>query len=180
MSDELRQLKSRKCLVSIAREDIDKNKIQGFLLAYSDALVLIQYVYDFNLDGLMVLRRSDITKITSRKTDTFQTDLIKKEGIFERVEFKSKYDVSDWPAVFNTLGKKHKYVIIEDEKDEYPIFLLGLFEKIDEDSVYLKCFSGAANWDDELSAMSFDDISSFQVQNNYIKMYERHYERSVK
>ena len=68
-------------LVSIERENIDGNKIQGFLLGESDEYVLISYVYDFHLDGLMVLRKMDISLVETTKTDKLQTLLLKDEGI---------------------------------------------------------------------------------------------------
>ena len=174
---KIKELKSSRSLVSIKRDRIDNLKIQGFVLAYSDSLVLIQYVYDFILDGLMVLRLADISEMSSTKTDIFQNELLKHEGLYDKIDFDADYDVSSWPTVFKTLGEKFKYVIVEDEREEDPVFLLGLFEKIDQNSVYLTCFSGAANWDSEFAAMDFKDISSFQVNNNYINVYKRHFER---
>ena len=72
MVKEIRDLMLNKALVSIGRANIDTRSIQGFVLACSDELVLIQYVYDFNLDGLMVLRVSDISSIKCSATNGFQ------------------------------------------------------------------------------------------------------------
>ena len=50
-----------------------RNKMitKGFVLASSAELVVLQYVYDFNLDGLMVLRVADITDIRWSATGRF-------------------------------------------------------------------------------------------------------------
>ena len=63
-------------LVSIKREKIDGNKIQGFIIDESGGLILVSYVYDFNLDGLMVLRKKDITKLETTKTDKLLLEVI--------------------------------------------------------------------------------------------------------
>ncbi|WHI48412.1 hypothetical protein [Microbulbifer sp. VAAF005] len=179
MDEELNKLKEEKNLVTIKREAIDGHKIQGFVLAHSKELVLIQYVYDFNLDGLMVLRLSDVSSIESTKTDLFQTQIFKDEGLYSRIDFSKEYDVTNWYTVLSTIGRENGFFIIEDEDPEYPIFLLGELRIIGEDSVSMLGFSGAANWDDEYSEMSYEDISSFQVGNKYSNMYKRYFERNV-
>jgi hypothetical protein len=68
-------------LVSIRRSSIDPNSIQGFVVGLSQDLVALEYVYDFQIDGLLVLRRSDITDVRRSKTDEFQQSLLKQEGI---------------------------------------------------------------------------------------------------
>lgn len=59
---------TRGTLVSIERKTIDSNIITGFIFKVSDDLVLLSYVYDFNLDGIMVLRNRDIS--SRRTTDS--------------------------------------------------------------------------------------------------------------
>jgi hypothetical protein len=85
-------------LVSIRRDDINANSIQGFILGFSDELVLIQYVYDFRLDGLMVLRAADITEVTCNATDELQKKLLIAEGLFQQVPFESSFDLRDWKS----------------------------------------------------------------------------------
>jgi hypothetical protein len=87
MKKNLSKLKAGRSLMSIRREEIDGNRIQEFILGHSKELVLINYVYDFKLDGLMVLRLSDITDICSDNTDIFQTQILKEDGLYSKVDF---------------------------------------------------------------------------------------------
>ena len=57
---QLAKHQKQRNLVSIRRGEIDGCSIQGFVLGLSENLVLLQYVYDFHLDGLMLLRTADI------------------------------------------------------------------------------------------------------------------------
>ncbi|GAB4185494.1 MAG: hypothetical protein Tsb002_09220 [Wenzhouxiangellaceae bacterium] len=152
--------------------------MQGFLLDYSEALVLLAYVYDFTVDGMVVLRRSDITQMGSDATDRFQTQILKDEGIYSRVNFSPDCDLTDWGSVFSTLGSSHHFLIVEDESPEYPLFVLGELRHIGSDSVKLLGFSGAANWDDEVTEVYYEDISCMQLGNNYARAYERYFERN--
>ena len=181
MKKLLLNFQDKKELVSIRRDGIDENRIQGFVLSFSDELVLLQYVYDFNLDGLMVLRLSDITKIESDKTDVFQTQILKDEGLYSQIDFEKKYDVNNWHTVFSSIGSKPGLVIVENEtqsdsSDE--TFILGKIDKIDQDSVSILGFSGAANWYEESSKMRYKDISSAQVNNKYMNMYQRYFDKN--
>lgn len=178
MTECLSKLKNSKNLVSIRRQEIDGRRIQAFLLDYSDELILVQYVYDFNLDGLMVLRRSDISEIESSKTDILQTQILKDEGLYLKVDFNFKCDVSCWRGVLSTLNSLNRFIIAEDETSDCPMFYLGEIRDIREDSVSILCFSGAANWDDEVSVIYYKDISCVQSGSNYAKVYERCFERN--
>ncbi len=174
---KLRAFKESRSLVTIKRQNIDRNKIQGFLLDFSDELILIQYVYDFNLDGFMALRISDITSIESTKTDIFQTQLLDDEGLLSNIDFETSYNIKNWATLINNLSPEFRFLILEDENPEYPLFFLGEISKIAKDGVSIRGFSGAANWDDELSEISFKDISSLQAGNNYAQVYERYFSK---
>lgn len=54
--DRLFEFARERKLVSINRDAIDSNSIQGFILGFSDELVVIQYIYDFRLDGPLIIR----------------------------------------------------------------------------------------------------------------------------
>ena len=165
-------------LVSIRRGDIDENAIQGFILGFSDHLVLIQYVFDFILDGLMVLRRSDITDIKCSATDEFQKELLVVERLFQRIPFEGQFNLHDWKSIIDQFSKQYELIILEDERPEVATFLIGKVQRISKSSVSVEYFSGVGNWDEKPSKIAFANISSCQVNTNYINVYQRHFERS--
>jgi len=146
MYKELMEFKRERNLVSIRRKGIDENKIQAFILECSKELVLIQYVYDFTIDGLMLLRLSDITEISSNKTDKLQTKILKDDGLYQTIEFNQKYDISNWKSALSALKADYEFATIEEEHPDYPLFHLGKILKLGSESLKVKCFSGAANW----------------------------------
>lgn len=165
-------------LVSIRRDGIDPNSIQGFILACSDELLLIQYVYDFRLDGLMVLRRADVTDIRSTATGEFQKGLLIAEQLLQQVPFASDFDLRDWRSILTQFSRQYKLVLLEDERPEVGLLLIGEIEKITRSSVCLRYFSGAGNWDDKPTKLAFNCITSCQVDTNYLNVYQRHFERN--
>ena len=178
MHDLLLEHKNKRNLIGIERKDIDQNKIQAFVLGTSSNLVLIQYVYDFNIDGLMVLRVSDISGITCSKTDIFQLKLLKDEKLFDQINFDRKYNLSDWKTTIADLRKDFDYFIFEDENKDDPIFLIGKVAKMTSRSIHLNYFSGAGSWDKKPSVIKYCDITVCQVGTNYTNVYKRYFERN--
>jgi hypothetical protein len=165
-------------LISIRREHLDSNSIQGFILGLSDELLLLQYVYDFNLDGLLVIRKADITDVNCRATDAFQKQLLITEGLFQQIPFGKCYNLEDWKSIISQLWRQFKFVIVEDEHGETKEFLIGEVQKITKKGISLRYFSGAGNWNEELKKLLFSRITSCQVNTNYLNVYQRYFERT--
>ena len=166
-------------LVSIHRSEIDENSIQGLILASSEDLVVFQYVYDFNLDGLMVLRVADITEVRHSATDKFQKGLLEQDGLMQRVPFGADFDLRNWKSVITQLSKEYPLMILECEALEEADFAIGRVLKTTQTGVQFLFFSGAANWAEKPEILKFKDITCCQVGTNYVNVYQRHFEREV-
>jgi hypothetical protein len=166
-------------LVSIHRSEIDENAIHGFILSSSEDLVVLQYVYDFNLDGLMVLRVADITEVRHSTTDKFQKGLLEQEGLMQRVPFGADFDLRNWRSVIAQLSKEYPLMILECEALEEADFAIGRVLKSTQIGVQFQYFSGAANWAEKPEILKFKDITCCQVGTNYINVYQRHFDRQA-
>ncbi|MCU7809659.1 MAG: hypothetical protein KZQ77_00275, partial [Candidatus Thiodiazotropha sp. (ex Notomyrtea botanica)] len=166
-------------LVSIRRKKIDSNKIQGFVLDESDKLILLAYIYDFNADGLMVLRKKDISEMKASKTDKFQTQLLQDEGVSEKIDFDAKYNLGSWRKFFVSAKIKHRYFIVEQELLKEPDFAIGTIESIEKSNLTFRYFTGIARWLDDLEKIEYLNITSCQIGNNYLNVYERYFQRQI-
>lgn len=169
----IKQFKKDKMLVSVSRESIDLDTIQGVILGYSKDLLLLNYIYDFNLDGLMVIRRKDITHIDSTKTCAFQKKLLIKEGLFGKIDFKTKYKLDSWLDFVKDASKHHSYFIFEQEDQKEPDFFIGKIKLINKKTIKVKYFTGTAKWEDKLRTIKLEKLTSCQIANNYLNVYER-------
>ncbi|WP_155403926.1 hypothetical protein [Variovorax paradoxus] len=165
-------------LVSIYREGIDDHSIQGFVLASSRKLVVLQYVYDFHLDGLMVLRVDDISEVEVSATSVFQKELLVQEGLEDKVPFESRFELQNWRTLISQLVKEHPLMILEREAGEEKDFAIGRVEAITTTGVRFKHFSGAATWADSTVELKYENITCCQVGSNYVNFYQRHFERN--
>lgn len=178
MEFDLHSLQESKIQISISRSGIDSFRIRGFILGFSKKILLIQYVSDIRLDGIMALSLNDITEIQQDKTDVFQTQLLKDEGVYKTIDFDKKYKFTSWKSFLETLELKNKIISIEDETSEFPIHEIGVLKKIKRKSLSVKSFTGAANWQKGKTVMYYEEISALQVESNYLKTYERHFQRN--
>lgn len=177
MSD-LNKLQQNRALVSIYREHINDTPIQGFILAHSKKLILIQYVYDFNLDGIMVLQRSDVTNIESDESGMFQTQLLKDEGLYTQVDFIKTYDVKNWKTVLASFESTHQFITLEDENSEEYVFMIGKMTKLGRKKVSVHEFLCTGTWKEEVSKMSYKYITSFRAGNNYPNVYANYFKQN--
>jgi hypothetical protein len=166
-------------LVSVRRNEIDENSIQGFVLASSEDLVVLQYVYDFNLDGLVVLRVADVTEVRDSITNKFQKGLLEQEGLMQRVPFGVDFDLRNWKSVIAQLSKEYPLMIVECEALEEKDFAIGRVLKTTQAGVQFQYFSGAANWGENPEILKFKDITCCKVGTNYVNVYQRHFERQA-
>lgn len=174
---DLKGFQHQRALVSVRRATIDDFKIQGFVLGVSDDLFLLQYVYDFNLDGLMIMRTQDISEVTRSKTDEFQEGLLEAEELLSRVPFEFRIDLSSWPAAIAGMCEHFPLLIVERERLEEPDMAIGRVLEIGTNELRLKYFTGAANWLDDPDTLRYSDITCCQAGTNYINVYQRYFER---
>jgi len=169
----------QRSLISLRRAGIDDNIIQGFVICASDELVLLQYVYDFRLDGVMVLAVPDITEVRCTATDMFQRTLLEAEGLIEQVPFGMSVNLQNWRSAVDDLANRYPLLILECERQEEPDFVIGRVKEVAQDEVRLEYFSGAANWDEELVRLKYEEITSCQAGTHYTNIYQRHFERNA-
>ncbi|NHZ36436.1 hypothetical protein [Massilia rubra] len=176
---QLAQHRKERNLVAVFRSGIDDHSMEGFVLGFSDDLLLFQYIYDFHLDGLMVLRIADITDVTCTATCKFQRELLEQEGLIRQVPFDISLDLRNWQTLLAQLSTMYPLMILECEKLDDPDFIIGQVDQLSEAAVEMQWFSGTGRWDDELATLAFADITSCQVDTNYIKFYQRYFERTA-
>ena len=164
-------------LIAISRSELNSNKVQGFPLAYSAKLLLIRHVYDFHVEGLWLVRRSDITDTYCRETDRFQRKLLEAENKLKRGIFRSNYSVDNFSTFLQGLGT-NKIAILENESKQSGEFHIGRIVAVRQQSVTMQEFSGAGNWERQHTEIDLNDVTTCETDTNYINFYARHFNRT--
>lgn len=178
MSTMLSAWLKAKNLVSILRSDVDDYGIQGFLVGLSEDLLAIEYVCDFQIDGLMVLRRSDITEVRRTGTDEFQERLLKKEGIRPGVQSPMPLELGGWKAVIEQISQHYPLMILERELGPSPDFAIGRVLRATEAQVEFHAFTGTGKWSAKSERLKYSQITCLQANSRYLSFYQRYFERS--
>ena len=126
----------------------------------------------------MVLSRSEITEIRCTSTDKFQRKLLADEGLLKPVPFETTFDLQSWRTIIKQLAKAYSLIILECERGDEPDFIIGRIEKTTPAAVYVRYFTGTGKWLDELVRVKYSEITSCQVDTNYLKFYEKYFERA--
>jgi len=171
-------LKARN-LVSIRRSDVDDYGIQGFLIGLSESLLAIEYVYDFQIDGLMVLRRSEITEVKRTGTDEFQERILKQEGIRPGAQTPMPLELNGWRPLIQQLSEHFPLMILERELGPSPEFAIGRSLRATAAQVEFHTFTGTGKWSAKTERLKYSQITCLQVNTRYLGFYQRYFERNA-
>jgi hypothetical protein len=174
--DYIDRLIADRALISVRRKRVDDRSIQAFPLAVSQRLVLLQYVYDFHLDGFMLLRLRDISDWKVGDTNIFQRRLLQEEGVLDQVQFDFRGPIDSFPDFLLSLPAT-ELVIIESERTDPPEMQIGTVGSVDSRSVAINYITGIARREDTPRQMAVRDITSCQIRTNYIIFYQHYFDR---
>lgn len=179
MSTILSALLKTRSLISIRRSDVDDYRIQGFLAGLSEDLLAIEYVYDFQIDGIMVLRRSDITEVKRTGTDEFQERLLKKEGIRPGTQEPMQLELGSWKAIIGQISLHYPLLILERELGPSPDFAIGRTLHATAAQVEFQTFTGTGKWSAKTERLKYSQITCLRAISRYLGFYQRHFERGA-
>ena len=152
------------------RRRIEQDNMYGVIVAESDDLLLIQHEYDFLFDGYRIIRQRDITKSYTNESNTYCTELMKKEGLWKLPSKAARaVPLDNWMSVFNAL--KGKFVIIENERQGD--FYIGPILECDDRAVLIHHFDGCGEWQD-IHRILYRSITLVQFGNRYIDVHAKH------
>lgn len=167
-------------LITIKREKISDNRIYGFVLKESKKLLMIRQVYDLRPDGLLIINKKDISFCESTRANQYQSQMLKALGIYENIDFKADYDLTNWQAFFESVHQDFGYFEIDDDRFGVNIFYLGKLLKIKKKSISLHEFTGAGNWYKKPTKIPYKHISTVGIGMHYTQMYAQYFELTSK
>eukprot|EP01034_Spumella_vulgaris_P040555 gene40554-50162_t len=100
-----------------------------------------KYVYDFQIDGLMILRRSDITEVRRTATDDFHERLLKREGIRAGRQGPAALELGSWQTIIQQLSLSCPLMILERELGPSPEFVIGRPQRVTAAQVEFHSFT---------------------------------------
>jgi hypothetical protein len=152
----------------IERSKIDDSPIFGVVLKESDNLLMIHREVDFFFDGIMVVRRKDISKRTVGSARMVRYEKIfREEGLRNPPgRFVNGLDVTGWKEFLEALVGKP--VLVENEKDD--LCWLGVVENCSDKEVTLRCFDSLGVYNAQSTRIPYRKITSAQFGDRYTQL----------
>lgn len=156
---------NNKLFCAIGRDCIDDVMLYGIPLKISNELLLLGCVEDFLFNGYIVINLNDITTFKRDESDIFIDNILKNEKILP-FQFNTDFDISNLKNLMSQfLGKS---VILECEKNDEDVFLIGEITKVNKSTVDIWNFDGTGVWDDSPTTVNLSDITRVSVEVRYL------------
>lgn len=156
----------------VAEETLQR--IQGYILDYSEHFVLMQMVDDFRVDGYTIFSLESISVIQYGENEKYLDKIIHWEKQTRDVSKKYDVDLTTWTSIFRTIKKTGGNVIIQNEDPADYTFDIGPIIKSTSKAVYIRYFNAAGKQDKELTKIPFSKITSMSFDTHYINVISKY------
>lgn len=157
--------------IMIKRSNIDKDLLYCIPLKVGQDLVLVQYLYDFLIDGYKILRIKDITAIRSGDQERFSEKILCDEGILNQIQT-PLVNVDNWGTVLRDVFALEKNIVVECEN--LGEFYIGRIVEVSKSTLSLLHFDPLGEWDDEPTQIIFKDISLVSFDDRYSSIMSKY------
>lgn len=174
--EKIKLHKERNHRVRLFRQ-VSKNKTEtsnGYILDFSNDLILIQESDDFKVDGFAVFPINQIKKIRYNKSDKYFDQMMVWEKESEKVGMKYHVDLTNWTSVFKSLQTNEKYVIAECEAAEIESFTIGPIVKAGRKYVHILYFDAEGYFQNEPSSIDYKSITRVAFDTQYLNIFSKY------
>ena len=156
---------------------VSKNKVQlrnGYILGFSDNLLLLHETDDFRIDGYAVIRMDQIKKVRFNKSDKYFNKIMQWENLSKTVGIKYHIDLNSWQSVFKSLQSHQLSVIAECEAEDIDSFTIGPITKVGKKYIYINYFDAEGYLDDEPTSIDYPSITKVAFDSEYLNIFSKY------
>lgn len=162
------------------KEGFELTHFQGIIFSQNEKFILMCDLEDFNYDGFVVARKSDISEIKHTDNEHFYNVIIEKEGIkktliktFEALDFK----LGNQLDMFEQLLKLNLPIIVERLYETESKFQIGPIKKLVKKKLYIDYFNAKGEYDLKPVSSKFKDITFFKFDSPYANLFFKYSKR---
>jgi len=170
---KLAALVEQHCPVTIFRNTVPfEDQISGYLLDFSNNLLLIHATGDFRFEGYKILRMQDVTNYQHSELDKFADFVMDHEGLLGELPCLYKVDIASWKSVAKSMMKLNLFTIVENERSE--MFAVGKVLDVMDDGFQLAPMDNVGVWVPVKLNISYDDITCVSFDCTYSRMMKKY------
>ena len=156
---------------------VSKNKVQlrnGYILGFSDSLLLLQETDDFKVDGYAIIRIDQIKKVRFNKSDKYFDKIMQWENLNKTVGIKHHIDLNNWQSAFKSLQNHGLSVIAECEAEHIDSFTIGPITKAGRKNIYITNFDIEGFFDDSPTSIDYESITRVAFDSEYLNIFRKY------
>lgn len=160
--------------VHIEREDIDDEAVTAIPLKVGNQLALVQYLYDFSMDGYKVLCLEDFTEIKRGRIEEFHDRIFREEGMLDAVCV-PEVSIDSWMSFFASMCEQNRMLDISLERlRSEETFFVGKVKLVQGDSLELWEIDALGNYESEPATIYYKDITMVSFGNRYSEFLDKY------
>lgn len=165
--------------VVIKRDKIDSAALYGIPLILDHNMVLIQYVYDYEFDGYMILRIKDITSVRSGELERFSEYILKQEGLYDQIKMPMLTTLHNWKTILEEIKIQYNNILVESEDIEDGEIYIGKIQGLNNYSLEILCFDAMGRWNKEAVTIPYKKITAVRLEDRYTTVISKYVQQPV-
>jgi hypothetical protein len=159
----------------LERDDLPgESSINGFVLGYSEELVLVQTITDFRNDGFCLVRRSDVTDLRCQEFEVHYQQILEKEGVVPLEGPGFDLDLSSVTGALASLRVAGEWVIIEREIPGDDYFLIGPLVRVGARTASVHHFDALGQFESTPTLVRLETLTKVVFGSDYLRVWKRH------
>ncbi len=146
----------------------------GYIIDFSEKLVLIHESDDFKIDGYAIIPFEQIKKVRFNNGDRYFDMMLKTESIVDKVGIPYEIDLKNWRSAFKSLLTLGKSVIIECENPAIDTFTIGPIDRIKSRYIHVINFDIEGYLDNEPTIIDYSSITYVAFDREYINIFSKY------
>lgn len=148
--------------------------ITGFLIGFSESLLLLQRDNEFRLNGFTVLLRSEIETITCGAAEKMVRRIFEGEGLLgDGFGLREPLPLDSWSNLFRELRRRDYHVQVGCE-DSDPDFFIGPLTQVSLRSVAIQYYDAAGALMEQSTLIPFDAVTMVTFGDHYTTTFRKY------
>ena len=163
--------------IYIASNEYEITYFEGFIFEQNKDYVLMNDMHDFDYDGFVIIRKSDIDEIKHTENEKFYLHILKKEkikkDIFRRKK-KLNFKLSSITKMMRNLQELKIPVICEHIYKNKDLFQIGIIKKVTKKKSYMQYFNARGEFTLKLLPVSYKSLTFIRIDSPYAKLFYKY------
>ena len=166
-----------KVYLSDNKTDSEITHFEGYIFEQNKKFIIMNDMYDFTYDGLVIVKKSDISEIKHTKNEKFFTKILAKENIKKSIINtweQRKISLQNIETIFTQIQSLQIPVILECQYGNDDRFIIGPIEKIGTKKVKVKYFNAQGEYDFKPVSAEYKDITVIRFDSPYANIFYKY------